>query len=407
MSDARHSTIPYRADLDGIRGLAIALVLAYHVVPDGLPGGFSGVDVFFVLSGYLITRILTADQGPGRIRRFYARRLRRLAPALILVLGVTLVLGRLTLLDDAFQRLGRHTAAAAGFVANFVFWSETGYFDADALDKPLLHLWSLGIEEQFYLVWPPLLWIAAALGLRRSRTLALALVAGSASLVACLVWVRQAPESAFYLPWFRAWQPLAGAVLALLLGDQTLQNRRGLGATMGWAGLGAVLLGAAILGGGSPHPGPGALLPVLGTVAMIAAGERTSLGRAFSWRPLVQLGQVSYALYLWHWPLLSLLGDARAREGLASRVGLCLLAWVLATLSTRWIERPVRRTTGRRAVAWLVVLLVGCVGLGLTAARASGPLVLPRHPEVERVGQAMDLDLELRAGLYTNKNEPW
>ena len=398
MSSPRPQTIPYRADLDGIRGIAIALVLAYHVAPSWLPGGFTGVDVFFVLSGYLITRILIADSEPGHVRRFYARRLRRLAPALILVLGVTLVLARLTLLDDAFERLGRHTAAAAGFVANFVFWAETGYFDADALDKPLLHLWSLGIEEQFYLVWPALVWLTAARSGRRSRALGAALFFGGLSLIACLIWVRTSPDSAFYLPWFRAWQPLAGAALALLLGSRNLGARRGSGA-IGWTGLFAVLIGAAILGDGRAHPGLGALLPVMGTAAMIATGESSSLGRSLSWTPVVRLGQISYALYLWHWPLLSLFGDPRPRGGLLSRIGLCLAALILAAASTRWIERPIRRAEGRRSIVWLAVLLLGSIVLGLFAARGTSELPVPRHPKVERIGQAMDLDLELRAAI--------
>ena len=401
MNDAATSTIPYRADLDGIRGLAIGLVLAYHVAPAILPGGFSGVDVFFVLSGFLITRILIADRGTGRIRRFYGRRIRRLAPALLLVLGATLVLGRSTLLDEAFRQLAHHTAAAAGFIANFVFWAQAGYFDADALDKPLLHLWSLGIEEQFYLAWPALLWIAVGRGLRRSGILGLAVVAGGSSFVACMIWVQRSPDSVFYLPWFRAWQPLAGATLAIALGGRTLHHRRG-GSSLGWIGLAAVLVGAALLGDGRAHPGPWALLPVLGTTAMIAAGEQTSLGRTLSWGPLVGLGRVSYALYLWHWPLLSLFGDPRPNEGLTSRIGLCLLAWILAVASTRWIERPIRAATGAQARTWtvrLAALLLGCVGLGIAASHTSGDLAVPRHPRVERIGQAMDLDLELRAAI--------
>lgn len=394
MTGARPSTIPYRADLDGIRGLAIALVLAYHVAPDHLPGGFSGVDVFFVLSGFLITRILLADRKPGRVRRFYGRRLRRLAPSLILVLGVTLVLGRMTLLDGAFERLGQHTAAAAGFIANFVFWAEAGYFDADALDKPLLHLWSLGIEEQFYLVWPALVWIVA----RRRSALSLALLAGGVSFGACLIVVQDSSQSAFYLPWFRVWQPLAGAALALGVQARTLEDRAG-ASFVGWGGLLAVLTGAVVLGDGRPHPDVAAMLPVLGTIAMIIAGEKTSFGRTFSSRPLVHLGQVSYALYLWHWPLLSLFGDPRPQQGLASRTGLCLLAWVFAVATTRWIERPIRRSNGRTANATLALGLVVCGAVGLVASHSVGDVVLPRHPKVERIGRAMDRDLALRAAI--------
>ncbi|MDD1649748.1 MAG: acyltransferase, partial [Methylococcaceae bacterium] len=205
----------YRADIDGLRALAVAAVVTFHAFPDALPGGFVGVDIFFVISGFLITHILRREIADATfsIRVFYARRIRRLFPALVLVLGVTLAVGWTLLLQDEFRMLGKHTRAAASFIANIVYWKEAGYFDADAELKPLLHLWSLGIEEQFYILWPLLIALAYRF---KIPFLALACGLGLASFGANLNLIGTDPAAAFFLPHPRFWELILGGLLATL-----------------------------------------------------------------------------------------------------------------------------------------------------------------------------------------------
>ncbi|MEO8298688.1 MAG: acyltransferase, partial [Burkholderiales bacterium] len=201
----------YRPDIDGLRALAVVAVVCFHAF--GVRGGFVGVDVFFVISGYLITGILLRDLSLGRfsIARFYARRVRRIFPALTVVLLATLVAAWFLLWSDELQQLGKHTAAGAGFVANLMYWNEAGYFDRASEAKPLLHLWSLGIEEQFYIVWPLLLWLAARSRLPIAWVTLLLCVA---SFVWNVVQLPHDPTAAFYSPLGRAWELLAGAAVA-------------------------------------------------------------------------------------------------------------------------------------------------------------------------------------------------
>ena len=350
--------LAYRADLDGLRGVAIALVLAYHVAPGIVPGGFVGVDVFFVLSGYLITKVLLSS--PPSLGRFYSHRARRLLPALLLVLACTLLISRMTVLSSVFRQHAEHALTAVLFVANIAFWRESGYFDANAIDKPLLHLWSLGVEEQFYLFWPLVLWWSLRRGDRaRQVTAALA----GASFLACLWVVPRSPESAFYLPWNRFWEPLVGAWLALSVQPFQTTARRG-EILAGTGGL-AILASAFLLDHTSPFPSWTALAPVLGTAALIAVGERSTSVRLLLTRPLmVGLGRISYPLYLWHWPLISLLGDPHPTDGLLSRTLLCGVAVVLSVATYRWIEKPVRALHIRRPVATVASLSVAMLLLG-------------------------------------------
>src|SRR3954462_920038 len=203
----------YRPDVDGLRAVAVLAVLAYHAFPSVLPGGFAGVDVFFVISGYLITGIIIEDLARERFTyaNFYWRRIRRIFPALILVLVTCLALGWLVLLPDEYAQLGKHVAAGAGFVSNIALWREAGYFDSAAELKPLLHLWSLGVEEQYYLVWPLFLFLFKK---QSNRMLWMILGIGALSFILNILMVSRYPTAAFYLPVTRFWELLAGSLLA-------------------------------------------------------------------------------------------------------------------------------------------------------------------------------------------------
>src|SRR5687768_8357422 len=207
---AAGSSHAYRPDVDGLRAVAVLAVLAFHAFPHAMPGGFAGVDVFFVISGFLITGIILDDLERGRftIAGFYWRRIRRIFPALILVLTACLVLGWVLLLPDEYRQLGKHVAAGAGFIANLALWAEAGYFDWSAELKPLLHLWSLGVEEQYYLVWPLLLLFF------RRWTLGLIVGIGVLSFALNLYMTAKYPSAAFYLPMTRFWELLIGSALA-------------------------------------------------------------------------------------------------------------------------------------------------------------------------------------------------
>ena len=333
----------YRPDVDGLRAIAIVSVLAYHCSEQVLPGGFIGVDVFFVISGYLITRILASELADGRysIAAFYVRRAKRILPVLFLVLSTTLALGLVLLTPSELSGMGKTMAATAGFVSNVTFWMDTGYFDTVAERKPLLHTWSLAVEEQFYLLWPVLLaWMT-----RRRWNIARMLWTGAvlSFALSCYFVVRHQPTAFFLLPG-RAWELLMGAALALaVLPPIATRTQRNVSAVAGLA----MIVGASLfLGRTSPFPGWNAVLPCVGTALLIHAGSsgETVVGRyLLSRRPVVFVGLISYSLYLWHWPLLSL---ARiTQHGYltpAQTIGVVALSLVLSVFTWRYVERPFR-----------------------------------------------------------------
>jgi peptidoglycan/LPS O-acetylase OafA/YrhL len=369
----------HRADLDGLRAVAVLSVVGFHAFPAWVHGGFIGVDVFFVISGFLISSILigSLEQHRFDILEFYARRIRRIFPALLVLLGGCLAFGWWALLADENQQLGKHVASGAGFVANLVLWRESGYFDAAADTKPLLHLWSLGIEEQFYILWPLLLWAAWR---ARVNLLAVALVLGLGSFALNTVQVHRDAVAAFYSPQTRGWELLVGAALAYLKMHPVSQLRR-FAATHDWlpargrpnvvSASGALLLavGLVTINRATPFPGWRALLPTLGTCLMIAAGPQAWLNRVvLSNRLLTWFGLISYPLYLWHWPLLSfarVVGGGPAPAAL--RLVLVAVAIVLAWLTYRFIERPIRaagRGSLKAGALLLLMLVVGGIGYG-------------------------------------------
>ena len=320
--------LPHIPHIDGLRAVAIVWVLAFHYFPQVFSGGYVGVDVFFVISGYLISGIIWKQLQAQEFSflDFYRRRIRRIFPALVTVLFVTLWLGFYVLHDSEFKLLAKHVFAAAFFLNNWVLSIEKGYFDADSEDKPLLHLWSLSIEEQFYLIWPLLLWfLFKTLKNKNHLTLAVAALA-ALSLLACLIQTPLRPVGAFYSPHTRIWELVLGSLLHLL--PYTWRQKLG----QGHALAGVLLLGTLLLL--TPQhafPGYWALLPTLAAAMLICAPVHSGAARVLSWRPMVAIGQISYPLYLWHWPLLSFAhlywGDALAWPG---RIGLILLSVLLA-----------------------------------------------------------------------------
>lgn len=345
MTTERHA---YRPDIDGLRAIAVGAVVAFHAFPEWLPGGFAGVDIFFVISGYLISTIILEDlhRGTFSFAEFYRRRIRRLFPALAAVMSALFVIGWLTFFAEDFRLLGKHIAGGAAFISNFLLWSESSYFDVSAERKPLLHLWSLAIEEQFYLVWPSLLVIASRW---RRGPLLVTIALGIVSFTASIVMVRIDRTPAFYAPWFRFWEILAGAMVACIQSASSVGWSRTLltkasPRVMTFAGLMMIASGIALLDSTRVFPGVWALLPVGGTVLLLAGGTSESPVRSWlSTSPLVWLGLISYPLYLWHWPLLSLLRmSADGVPAVSVRALAVLVSVVLAIATFRFLERPVR-----------------------------------------------------------------
>ncbi|MDR2788034.1 MAG: acyltransferase [Candidatus Accumulibacter sp.] len=353
-----HSHPNYRPDIDGLRAVAVLAVVAYHFFPDWVKGGFVGVDVFFVISGFLIGGILldSLQEGTFSLRAFYARRVRRIFPALLVVMAASLAFGWFALLPNDYWFLGKHTAGGAGFISNLLFWREAGYFDVAAERKPLLHLWSLGVEEQFYIFFPLFLWGLWKKNLRLATFLALLTWA---SYRWNLVTYRKASAFDFYLPMTRFWELLAGVLLALwernrheririvsvFFRDAQTARAQG-GAFRSFVSLiGALLFIVALVKTQTvKFPGKQALIPVLGAVCLIAAGPKAWVNRTLlSLKPVVWVGLISYPLYLWHWPLLSYVRIILG--GMPDRVlciGMILLAILLAALTYWIVERPVR-----------------------------------------------------------------
>lgn len=371
----------YRPEIDGLRAVAVLPVLFFHAGFSWVSGGFVGVDVFFVISGYLITRIIADDVKAGTftVWGFYERRFRRISPALAVVCIATIPFAWLWMVPREFDNYSQSLFAVNLFVSNFLFWKETDYFSAAAELKPLLHTWSLGVEEQFYLFFPLLLW-----ALRR-RTNTFTIVAGlvAASFALTLVFARFGPAANFYLLPTRFWELGLGSLLALA-GPSGQIRGKGTAELASMAGLAMILGAIFLLDGSRPFPGWWALPPVLGTGLIIAAaGAETLAGRILSWRPLVAIGLVSYSVYLWHQPLFAF-ARIRLFGEVSTTIFLLLigLTLVLAYATWRWVEQPFRdRNRLGRTQVFTVVGTVGAalIVFGLIGDKTSG---LPiRHPD--------------------------
>jgi peptidoglycan/LPS O-acetylase OafA/YrhL len=362
----------YRPDVDGLRALAIAAVVAFHAFPGAVRGGFTGVDLFFVISGFLIARIVWRGLGEGTftLAWFYGRRALRLFPALVVVLAATLVLGRSVFAPDAYGTLGKDVAAASAFVSNLVLRGDAGYFGEDGALRPLTHLWSLAVEEQFYLVFPLLLLLT-----RRSWRLAGGALA--ALLALSFAWnvrtVGVDPAGAFYLLPSRFWELAAGAALAYVQLSGVRAGPRA-SAALSFGGLALVPLAFWGPSSSSAFPGWWALAPTAAAALLIAAGPDAPPNRTvLSARPVVLLGRISYPLYLWHFPLLVLArvewGPSLSPARTAVVVGVSL---VLAYATYRLVELPVRALFARPRLrpGWLAAPLAaaGCAGLAVFLA---------------------------------------
>jgi len=355
--DEASSHFLYRPDVDGLRAVAVVAVVGFHAFPGVITGGFVGVDIFFVISGFLISGVIFAALGEGSFSYadFYARRVRRIFPALLAVLLATFVAGLFVLGSDEYRQLSKHVAAGAAFVSNFALWNEAGYFDALAESKPLLHLWSLGIEEQFYIVWPLLLGWAW----RRRWNLPILLgLIGMVSLALCIQLTGADRVAAFYSPLTRFWELAAGGMLAyaqMHAGADMPPRGRNL---LSVAGLMMIVLAIACFDAKTAFPGWAALLPVAGSVMIIAAGPAAWCNRRLlAAAPLVWVGLISYPLYLWHWPLLVFANHMDHGQALPEiRVLAVAVATVLAWHTYRVIETPIRR--GAKPRAFIVPLAV-------------------------------------------------
>jgi peptidoglycan/LPS O-acetylase OafA/YrhL len=364
-------------------------VFAVHSIPDALRGGFVGVDVFFVLSGYLIASITLREQASQgfSMLAFYRRRLRRLLPALLVVLMACLVFAAVWAIPADAKAIGKHVAAGAGFVSNLVLWREAGYFDPSSDLKPLLHLWSLGIEEQFYLFWPLLAWVLACAG-RFSMPAVLLLLCLSFGLNVALVGPK--PQAVFFLPFTRFWEILVGSLLAIwshrvpggpvlsaqaCLRENSLLRQR-MPDLFSAAGVVLLLAAVALTDKTVNFPGWWALLPTTGTFFLVAAGMASWVNQRVLALPVLTFyGRVSYPLYLWHWPLITIPALLDHPLDLLQQVGLLGLAVALAVLTHYGVEQPLRfGRLARRAPVLLLAGLLIVAGLGWSLYESDGRL---------------------------------
>jgi len=397
LNNPSHLTHPkYRADIDGLRAVAILSVVGFHAFPLWLKGGFVGVDVFFVISGFLISTIIigSLERNSFSFIEFYSRRINRIFPALLLVLFTCFIFGWFVLLADEYKHLGKHIVGGAGFISNYLLWYENGYFDITADIKPLLHLWSLGIEEQFYIVWPVLLWVAW----KKRFNLLMVLIA--VTLISFSLNISSVADDAvatFYSPLTRFWELFLGSFLAYItLHKQNVFN--GLACrfdewvtkifrtqTSGEKGnilpntqsiLGAVLIIISVIFTPKDNfPGWWAVLPTLGTMLIISAGAQGWVNRVvLSNGVLVWFGLVSFPLYLWHWPLLSF---SRIVYGeipdSTIRIAMVFISILLAWLTYSLIEKPLRFRKDSKVIVIILLVLMSIVGcLGYSAYESDG-----------------------------------
>ena len=348
--------LKYRADIDGLRAVAVLSVMAFHLDLAGFSGGFVGVDVFFVISGYLISAIVFAEISDGSysVASFYERRIRRIFPALFAMLLTFSICALIFVFPSEMVDYAKSLLAAAASVSNLYFWQHSGYFDAPT-SNPLLHTWSLAVEEQFYLAFPLYLWAVRKFFPHFLRFSVVFLFL--ASLVASALIVVHKPTTAFYMPYTRAWELLLGTLLSLGIFPKFASTwQRNLAALAGITAIGYSVIAYKST---TLFPGLSALLPCVGSALLIQGGEsgKTVVGRFLSWRPVVFVGLISYSLYLWHWPIIILhkMGILLAMSttlpaSLINHISQrrydelidILVSFVFAILSWRFIERPFR-----------------------------------------------------------------
>lgn len=383
-ANSQHMTHPkYRADIDGLRAIAVLSVVLFHTFPSLVPGGFIGVDIFFIISGFLISTIIysSLDRKVFSFSEFYGRRIKRIFPALLLVLISCYAFGWFTLFADEFQQLGKHIAGGSAFISNFVLWDESGYFDTTAEIKPLLHLWSLGIEEQFYIAWPLILWAAWKL---RINIFLVSVIAALASFGWNIFHISSDSVSVFYMPYTRVWELLIGSVLAYLAmyRPSLTPQRPALRNLASIVGLGVIGFGFYEITSKTEFPGWWAIIPCVGAALIIAAGPNALINKhVLSFRPFVWIGLISFPLYLWHWPLLTFAriieSEVPSAEIRAAAVATAvLLAWATYLL----LEKPLRRTSTGLKTPILVVVMIATGAAGYVTYLNAG---LPHRAAVK------------------------
>lgn len=366
----------YRPDIDGLRAVAVLCVIIFHARPAILPSGFVGVDIFFVISGFLISSILfkAVEQGSFTFTDFYSRRIKRIFPALVLVMVSCLSMGYFVLFADEYQMLGKHVASGAVFLSNFTLLNESGYFDPAAELKPLLHLWSLGIEEQFYIVWPLLIYVAAKLRINwLVMTILLAVLSFGLN-----IWRIDAHlVQTFYGPLTRFWELMFGSILAYVSIYPSVQishYREKFANFVAITGLVLIISALFLLNNTKLFPGWWAVLPTVGAVLLIAAGPSAWVNKnVLAIRPLVFIGFISYPLYLWHYPLLSFLrivesGNPTISLVLIAIVAAVLLAWLTYVL----VEKRIRHQSSLCTVIGLVLLVAISGFIGKVIQKKNG-----------------------------------
>ena len=411
----------YRPEIDGLRALAVIPVVLYHAGIAGFTGGFVGVDVFFVISGFLITSIILRDLNTGTFSfmRFWERRARRILPALLTVVVFTFVVGLYYLTPFDIDRLGQSIFAQSVFASNVLFWMRTGYFGQDAEALPLLHTWSLSVEEQFYILFPVSFFLITKFALRLRWPVVLAVSA--VSFVISVYTVSNSPDAAFYLLPSRAWELGAGALLAIWASKQRRYSPRGRAAEVATI-LGIALIAYPVFGfdDSTEFPGVAALFPVAGTAFIIWANTAkiTLAGRALAWRPIVFVGLISYSLYLWHWPLFVFAayptGLAIEDLAISTKIIVIAISVALAYVSWLFIETPIRRrrllaTRGPLlAVSVSALLVVGGLGFTFSITAVANKVVddeAARYTTTAYPRSERELDCSLAIGDHFNETD--
>ena len=368
-------TSSYRSEIDGLRAFAVLSVVAFHAFPSWLKGGFTGVDVFFVISGFLITSHIfqKLDNGEFSFTDFFGRRIRRIFPALILVMACSFTFGWFVLFADEFEQLGKHLASSAVFITNFILADESGYFDNLAETKPMLHLWSLAVEEQFYILWPLILWMAWK---RAFNLLLITISIAVISFVVNIAFVSSFPTQTFFYPFGRFWELLVGSILAwvYLYRNSLFAISERLANISSFLGLTFLFIGVFFVSEEFDFPSYNAVIPIVGAVLVIFAGSKGFVSKLFLMNPLAAwFGLISYPLYLWHWPIFSFLeileGGTPHRY---LRIAAIFVSIFLAWLTFKLVENPIRKQAISNRLSISLLLLVGLIGaLGLLAYNGS------------------------------------
>ncbi len=386
--------LEHRPDIDGMRAIAVLSVVIFHLFPALLSGGFIGVDIFFVISGYLISSIIwnQLSKDSFSFSSFYARRIRRIFPTLLLVVLVTVIFGWLALLPAEFYSLVKSAKYTTLFQTNWYFYRSAGYFDVEAHLKPLLHLWSLSIEEQFYILYPLFLWGMYKL---KNRKLVFSLTfLFILSIASNLIFLADHSKFVFYALPTRAWELLAGGLLAYNYHSNSqanLQNvSRPLANIASTLGLGLIIYACVCFSQNDPFPGWRAAFPVLGTCLLIVGLSSWINSYALSWKPVVWVGLISYSLYLWHWPMISFAHILNQEPSLSMRLGILVSSFILAALTTFLMEKPIRKAMK----SWVYPLCIVMVAFGAvfsilaTKSIETLPMLLDQDSRLAKFEQA-------------------